>query len=172
MRGIGLVSSVIARVAADVDVDVDGGRAPQVDIDPADVDVTTDTQTIVTPDIDDVGFMSISVKLMGVRGPKLMDEEKFTQDWPAVVTPTFVTPNTRENAKLQYWSTIDEPLLYARIDMVRDRDGRWLLMEAELIEPDFYLDTAPEAGAMFGRAVAELLADGFAAHTLAPTSLP
>ena len=29
----------------------------------------------VTPDIDDVGFMSISIKLMGVPGPKLMDEE-------------------------------------------------------------------------------------------------
>ena len=32
----------------------------------------------VTPDIDDVGFMSISIKLMGVQGPKLMDEEQFT----------------------------------------------------------------------------------------------
>ena len=49
---------------------------------------------------------------MDVPGAKLIDEEKFTQDWPAVVTPTFVTPNTRENAKLQYWSTIDEPLWY------------------------------------------------------------
>ena len=34
----------------------------------------------VTPDIDDVGFMSISIKLMGVPGPKLMEEEQFTQD--------------------------------------------------------------------------------------------
>src|SRR5215475_10623926 len=35
----------------------------------------------ITPDIDDVGFMSISIKLMGVPGPKLMDdEEKFTLD--------------------------------------------------------------------------------------------
>ena len=34
----------------------------------------------ITPDIDDVGFMSISIKLMGVPGPKLMDEEKFTID--------------------------------------------------------------------------------------------
>jgi len=29
----------------------------------------------ITPDIDDVGFMSISIKLLGVPGPKLMDEE-------------------------------------------------------------------------------------------------
>lgn len=66
----------------------------------------------VPEDIRDVGFGSMTVKLMDVPGPKLMDDEKFTQDWPAVVTPTFPTPNTRENAKLQYWSTIDEPLWY------------------------------------------------------------
>jgi hypothetical protein len=58
----------------------------------------------VTPDIDDVGFMSISIKLMGVPGPKLMDEEKFTQDMFGVSTPTFVTPDTRANANLQKWS--------------------------------------------------------------------
>ena len=35
----------------------------------------------VTPDIDDVGFMSISIKLMGVPGPEADgSEEKFTQD--------------------------------------------------------------------------------------------
>ena len=34
----------------------------------------------ITPDIDDVGFMSISIKLLGVPGPKLMDEEKLTQE--------------------------------------------------------------------------------------------
>jgi hypothetical protein len=58
----------------------------------------------VTPDIDDVGFMSISVKLMDVPGPKLMDEEKLTQDMFGVSTPTFVTPDTRANAHLQMWS--------------------------------------------------------------------
>ncbi|HUF57181.1 MAG TPA: hypothetical protein VMM55_11550, partial [Thermohalobaculum sp.] len=66
----------------------------------------------VPEDIRDVGFGSMSVKLMDVPGPKLLDDEKSTQDWPAVVTPTFVTPDARENAKLQYWSTIDEPLWY------------------------------------------------------------
>ena len=55
----------------------------------------------ITPDIDDVGFMSISIKLMDVPGPKLMDEEKFTQDMFGVSTATFVTPDTRANAHLQ-----------------------------------------------------------------------
>ena len=34
------------------DVDVSGGQAPEIDVDPARVDVTTDTQTVVTPDVD------------------------------------------------------------------------------------------------------------------------
>jgi len=58
----------------------------------------------ITPDIDDVGFMSISIKLMGVPGPKLLEEEQHTLDMFGVSTPTFVTPNAKENAKLQKWS--------------------------------------------------------------------
>jgi glutathione synthase/RimK-type ligase-like ATP-grasp enzyme len=48
---------------------------------------------------------------------------------------------------------IDEDLLYARIDMAPDADGGWLLMEAELIEPDFYLASVPEGGKRFAEAV-------------------
>jgi hypothetical protein len=58
----------------------------------------------ITPDIDDVGFMSISIKLMGVPGTKLMDEEQHTLDMFGVSTPTFVTPDTKANAHLQTWS--------------------------------------------------------------------
>lgn len=66
----------------------------------------------VTPDIDDVGFMSISIKLMGVPGPKLMDEEQFTQDMFGVSTPTFVTPDTRANAQLQRESLKNAQMFY------------------------------------------------------------
>lgn len=54
-------------------------------------------------------------------------------------------------------AAIDEPLLYARIDMAPDPDGVWRLMEAELIEPDFYLGAAPQGGENFARAVREQL---------------
>lgn len=54
-------------------------------------------------------------------------------------------------------AAIGEPLLYARIDMVPDADGRWLLMEAELIEPDLYLGVDPGRGAAFAAALAERL---------------
>jgi hypothetical protein len=66
----------------------------------------------ITPDIDDVGFMSISVKLMGVPGPKLMEEEKFTLDMFGVSTPTFVTPDTRANAQLQKESVKNAQIYY------------------------------------------------------------
>jgi hypothetical protein len=66
----------------------------------------------VTPDIEDVGFMSIAIKLMGVPGPKLMDEEKFTQDMFGVSTPTFVTPDVDANAQLQIESLKNASLLY------------------------------------------------------------
>lgn len=53
----------------------------------------------------------------------------------------------------QTLAAIDEDLLYARIDMARGRGGEWLLMEAELIEPDFYLGSAPDGGQHFAAAV-------------------
>ena len=66
----------------------------------------------ITPDIDDVGFMSMSFKLMGVPGSKLLDDEQHTQDFLGVSTPTFVTPDTRANARLQYWSLRNASVFY------------------------------------------------------------
>lgn len=66
----------------------------------------------VPDDIDDVGFGSMTIKLMGVEGPKLLDDEKFTQDLLCVCTPTFVTPDAKANARLQYWSTREMPIYY------------------------------------------------------------
>jgi hypothetical protein len=66
----------------------------------------------VTPDIDDVGFMSMSIKLMGVPGPKLMDQEQFTQDLLGVSPPTFVTPDVSANAQLQLESIKNAQIFY------------------------------------------------------------
>ena len=66
----------------------------------------------IEPDINDVGFASISVKVMGVPGEKLWDDEKHTQDFTSVCTPTFVTPSVKANARLQYWSRRHLPVFY------------------------------------------------------------
>lgn len=44
-------------------------------------------------------------------------------------------------------------LLYARIDLIRGADGRWALMEAELIEPDLFLQYAADGGTAYAQAV-------------------
>lgn len=49
---------------------------------------------------------------------------------------------------------IDEDLLYARVDLVRDADGKFALMELELIEPSLYLRMNADAPARFAAAVA------------------
>jgi len=66
----------------------------------------------VTPDIDDVGFMSMAIKLMDVPGPKLWDHERHTQDLFGTSVPTFVSPDTRANAQLQHWSLKNAQLFY------------------------------------------------------------
>ncbi len=66
----------------------------------------------VTTDIDDVGFMSMAIKLMGVPGPKLMEDEQFTQDLFGTSVPTFVSPDTRANAQLQHWSLKNAQVFY------------------------------------------------------------
>ncbi|MGE3075044.1 MAG: catalase family protein [Dehalococcoidia bacterium] len=63
-------------------------------------------------DIDDVGFVSLAVKMMGVEGPKFMDDEKFTQDLTAVCVPTFPTPDVIANQDLQTEILKGTPGLY------------------------------------------------------------
>jgi len=63
-------------------------------------------------DIDDIGFLSMALKLMGVPGSKLMDDEESTQDLFATCAPTFVTPDVAANAQLQHWSYVNAPIFY------------------------------------------------------------
>ena len=66
----------------------------------------------VPKDIQDVGFSSMAMKVMDVAGQKMMDDEAYTQDMVCICTPTFVTPDTRCNARLQEWSLRDMPIYY------------------------------------------------------------
>ena len=55
----------------------------------------------------------------------------------------------------QALSVISSPTLYARIDLVRDDDEDFVIMELELIEPSMYLRTDPDAPMRFARAIDE-----------------
>jgi hypothetical protein len=63
-------------------------------------------------DINDVGFVSCAIKVIGVEGKKLMEDEKTTQDFIMVSTPTFVTPDIFSNATLQVHVLRGTPILY------------------------------------------------------------
>ena len=65
------------------------------------------------PDLEDLGQCSVAIKVMDVPGDKLMDDEQKTQDLILVSPASFVTPNIRENAKLQHWVRAKAPLGYA-----------------------------------------------------------
>ena len=54
-------------------------------------------------------------------------------------------------------AAVDGDLLYARIDLVRDPEGRPVLMELELTEPDLYLEHDPDYGAGLAAAVDRLV---------------
>ena len=97
----------------------------------------------ITPDIDDVGFMSISVKLMDVPGPKLMDDEHFTQDLFGVSPPTFVTPDTKANAQLQIESVKNAQIFYFLnlhnshvLDLIMQ--GLWIKTQTSPLEAPYF----------------------------------
>lgn len=52
---------------------------------------------------------------------------------------------------------LEDPLLYARVDLIRDGDGRPRLLELELCEPSLFFEHAPGSAARFAEALAELL---------------
>jgi hypothetical protein len=63
-------------------------------------------------DPDDNGILSIGVKVMGVPGPKLLDDERMTQDFTGISAPTFTTPNVVENLELQRQVRRGTPVFY------------------------------------------------------------
>lgn len=66
----------------------------------------------VVPDIKDNGILSIGVKLMGIQGKKLLDDEKYTVDLSGISSPSFTTPDIYENIKLQKLIARDTPAWY------------------------------------------------------------
>jgi glutathione synthase/RimK-type ligase-like ATP-grasp enzyme len=71
---------------------------------------------------------------------------------------TAYRPDAAEHeAAARILAAVEEPLLYARIDLVRGLDGAPLLIELELIEPDLYLGYDEGAGERFAAAVAAVL---------------
>lgn len=73
-------------------------------------------------------------------------------EWGGHISAYDPEPDVREAAD-RILAAVEEPLLYARVDLVRGKEDRPLLMELELVEPDLYLGFDPTKGAGFAKAV-------------------
>jgi glutathione synthase/RimK-type ligase-like ATP-grasp enzyme len=72
-------------------------------------------------------------------------------EYQGVITAETPAADEREAADA-ILAAVEEPLLYARVDLVRGLEGRPVLMELELVEPDLYLGHSPDAARSFARA--------------------
>ena len=88
----------------------------------------------------------------GVRKVAAAGDFRTQPDWGGHVTDYRPEPDVLAAAD-RILASVEEPLLYARVDLVRDAAGRPQLMELELVEPDLYLGFDPEAAGRFARAV-------------------
>ena len=77
-------------------------------------------------------------------------------EYDGIITPHEPSADERSAADA-ILAAVEEQLLYARIDLVRDIAGRPVLMELELVEPDLYLRYDEGAGERFADAVARML---------------
>jgi glutathione synthase/RimK-type ligase-like ATP-grasp enzyme len=76
-------------------------------------------------------------------------------EYDGIITQHTPTEDERAAAGLVL-EAVDEPLLYARVDLVRGEQGP-MLIELEVIEPDLYLGYDPAGGALFAVAAKELI---------------
>ncbi|PSJ42997.1 ATP-grasp domain-containing protein [Allosphingosinicella deserti] len=76
-------------------------------------------------------------------------------EYDGIITAHVPTRDERAVAE-RVLAQIEEPLLYARVDLVHGPSGP-MLIEIELIEPDLYLGYDPAKGAAFAVAATELI---------------
>lgn len=90
------------------------------------------------------------------KGPLLRRDEGSTQSLYAEESITPRTPSDDETAVAQRALRaipFPQPLLYARVDLIRDDDGAPRLLELELVEPSVFLEHADGAGSRFAAAI-------------------
>jgi len=78
-------------------------------------------------------------------------------DWGGSVYDYAPDPDEISFAELAVKSCIESPV-YARVDMVKDNEGKLAVVELELIEPELWFRKKPEAARTLAKTVKEFLA--------------
>ena len=86
-----------------------------------------------------------------LKTPKAADF-RVQEEHGGIITSISVTPDLLHAGRLAV-SQIDPIPLYARVDLVRNSDNQWLIMELELIEPALYFRTDPGSPKRFADAL-------------------
>ncbi len=104
------------------------------------------------PSVDTVGERSV-VWISGEASHVALKRPRFDEDEESIAGGD--TP-TRDECELidRAIAPFRDRLLYARLDLMQDQNGQWLVSELELIEPSLYFPLCPEAARRF--------VDGFA----------
>ncbi len=91
-----------------------------------------------------------------VRKNAAAGDFRIQTQYGGTITPITPTPGVLRAAEA-VMELVDEPLLYARVDGLVGRDGRFYLMELELIEPRLYMAHSEHANENFYNALRQLL---------------
>jgi O-ureido-D-serine cyclo-ligase len=94
------------------------------------------------------------VQIGGEWSHSVRKSRRFSGDEEVISQPRAMTQEEQAFAT-RALASVDEPLLYARVDVLRDRAGRLCLAELELIEPSLFLLEWPPARAAFAAAILE-----------------
>jgi hypothetical protein len=104
------------------------------------------------------GVLSHAVRKVPVAGDYRVQDDWGAHDEPIVLDPEALavceqTLSGMAACARQHGWDIALPLLYARVDLLRDDDGRWVLNELEVVEPSLFFRHGPEAAQMLARAL-------------------
>ncbi len=123
--------------------------------------LASERDLLVQPFIDSVGdYGERSIILIdGEITHAIRKTARFGGDDEAIRGPMAITDSERALAKLAIESipVADGPLLYSRVDMAPDADGKPLLMELELTEPSLFFQQGPRALERLSDAIAALV---------------
>jgi glutathione synthase/RimK-type ligase-like ATP-grasp enzyme len=104
------------------------------------------------------GALSHACRKVPVAGDYRVQDDHGAHDEPVVLEDEALAVCERTLAGMaacferRGWD-IAQPLLYARVDLLRDDGGRWVLNELEVVEPSLFFRHGPAAAHVLARAL-------------------
>ena len=93
------------------------------------------------------------VRKVPVPGDYRVQDDHGASDGPFLPSPTDAALAARVLAAAARVLGRPRPLLYARVDLLRDNGGRWVLTELELVEPSLFFRHGPDTAGVLADAL-------------------